>query len=254
MSNEIIKQQFNRQVQNFSNWPVTKNIEYLQAYFDFCGMNQHDTLLDVACGTGELAIFSAGKVASVLGVDISDQEIEFATGQAQANHLTNVRFICGDVEKIPCNPDSYSMVICKSAFHHFQNYRLVFAEMNRCCKNRGKISIQDIISYENPKVNDFFEGLEKKIDLSHHRTLSREAIVNLYHAAGLKIVNELRVEIELNFTEYLGHAVQAESSKATIESLLKTGLQDDEVQGYFGMKNDQLFFKRSVLLILGEKQ
>jgi ubiquinone/menaquinone biosynthesis C-methylase UbiE len=54
---EIVKRQFDKQAENFSNWSVTKNIEYQRAYFGFCEISPQDTLLDLACGTGEYAIF-----------------------------------------------------------------------------------------------------------------------------------------------------------------------------------------------------
>jgi len=49
---EIVKRQFDKQAQNFSNWSVTKNIEYQKAYFDFCELSSQDTLLDSACSNG----------------------------------------------------------------------------------------------------------------------------------------------------------------------------------------------------------
>ena len=58
---EIVKKQFDKQALNFSNWSVTKNIEYQKAYFDFCEISEQDNLLDFACGTGEFAIFAAPK-------------------------------------------------------------------------------------------------------------------------------------------------------------------------------------------------
>jgi len=59
---EIVKRQFDKQAQNFSNWSVTKNIEYQKAYFDFCEISSQDTLLDFACGTGEYAVYAAAIV------------------------------------------------------------------------------------------------------------------------------------------------------------------------------------------------
>ena len=249
----IIKKQFNRQAKSFSSWSVTKNIEYMQAHFDFFRMNENDTMLDVACGTGEFSIFVAKKVKYVLGIDISDEEIKLANEQAESNNVTNVKFICHNVEKIPCDDNSYSIAVCKSAFHHMQNYSQVFLEMLRCCKNLGRVGIQDIVAYDDKKTNDFFEGMEKAIDISHNSALSLESIVDLFKANDLKIVNEFQIEIELNFQEYLRHAYQSESSIRKIEKLLKFGLEDKGISKYFIIKDDELFFKRNVLLILGEK-
>ena len=86
---EIVKRQFDKQAENFSNWSVTKNTEYQKAYFDFCQISVHDTLLDFACGTGEYALFAAPKVKYVHGVDISERMIEIAQKQAAKTNIDN---------------------------------------------------------------------------------------------------------------------------------------------------------------------
>jgi len=142
MQNQIIKEQFNRQAENFANWAIGKNIEYLDAYFNFCGIQPTDRLLDVACGPGEFTIFIAKRISEARGVDISDREIEIANGLIKAFGLGNIGFDCSDVEHLPYNDNSFSVVVCKSAFHHFTNPDKVFKEMIRCCENSGKVSIQ----------------------------------------------------------------------------------------------------------------
>ena len=75
MENKIIKDQFNRQAENFANWAVSKNLEYIKAYFQFCQISPNDNLLDVACGPGDFTIYSAKQNTESVGIDISDEEI-----------------------------------------------------------------------------------------------------------------------------------------------------------------------------------
>ncbi len=56
-SKELIKRQFDLQAKSFSSWSVTRNEEYMQAYFEFIGFEKGDELLDVACGTGRVLRF-----------------------------------------------------------------------------------------------------------------------------------------------------------------------------------------------------
>jgi len=69
-SKEIVKRHFDIQARNFSNWSVTKNEEYMQAYFEFIDLRKVDELLDVACGTGEFLVFCARSIKRVHGIDI----------------------------------------------------------------------------------------------------------------------------------------------------------------------------------------
>ena len=250
---EIVKRQFDRQAQNFSNWSVTKNIEYQKAYFDFCEISSQDTLLDCACGTGEYAIFAAPKMKYVDGVDISKGMIEIAQKQADKENVNNISFLCHPVEQTPFEDESFTIVICRSAFHHFEEYDEIFNEMTRCCQNDGRISIQDIVAYSDERVDSFFEEFEKAVDVSHHKTLTKEYIKSLFDQRHIKKKNTFEIEIELHVQEYLGHAQQSAENKRRISKLLEIGLNDPALSKYFIIRGRDLFFKREVFLTLGEK-
>jgi len=253
-ASELIRSQFNRQAENFSNWSVTQNRGYLQAYFTFCEMTPEDGLLDVACGSGEFALFAAPQLGRAVGVDISDRMIALAQERAHQAGITNVTFLCHDGSNIPLEDNSFSMVVCKSAFHHIRDYEKIIREMIRCCRSGGRVSIQDIVAYEDDRVNDFFERLERQIDISHHVTLAKDFVRALYERHNLTITSTLEVNVELNFREYLGHAVQSSECHSEIEKLLKIGLSDREISKYFSAKGGELSFKRNVFLILGRKE
>ena len=225
----------------------------MRRYFDFVGISENDKVLDVACGSGDFSVFIAKRVKRVCGVDISGGMIKIAKKQARINNLDNILFECHDVEHLPHESHSFTVVVCKSAFHHMKNYDNVFKEMIRCCRKNGRLSIQDIVTYDNQKVNSFFERLEKKIDISHNSSLSQEACFQLFDQNDIEIIRSFSLEVELNFNEYLNHAYQSKESKERIDDLLDYGLSDAEISQFFLMKNNELFFKRKVFLILGRR-
>lgn len=209
--------------------------------------------MDVACGSGEFSIFCAQRIESVQGVDISDNMIALAKKQATSSGTSNARFICHQVEKIPFDDQTFSAVICKSAFHHFDDCQKIFQEMLRCLKPGGKISVQDIVAYDNNNADSYFEKLEKIIDRSHHKTLSKEMITELYTKTTLPLLKRVEVEIDLDCRDYIHHAVQSQTDQADIDELLAYGRGDPEISGYFKVLDDRLSFKRKVFLILGQK-
>lgn len=252
---EIVKRQFDIQAQNFSNWSVTRNEEYMQAYFEFIGFQKGDELLDVACGTGEFSIFCARRIKGVHGIDISEGMIELAQKQDRANGLANLTFECQDVEHIPCADSSFSVVQCRSAFHHMDDYPRVFEEMLRCCRPGGRLAVQDIMAYDDQKVNSFFEALEKEVDVSHNATLHRQEFIDLFDRNQVEVIRSFVVEVELNFREYLGHAFQSEGSLERIRGLVEDGLRDRDISRVLYMnKDDELVIKRAVFLILGQER
>lgn len=250
----ILRQQFNLQADKFSNWAITRNIEYMKRYYEFCGIVKDDTLLDVACGTGEYATFCAQRIKKVCGVDLSSKMIEVAKKNAREFQLENISFMAQDVFELPFESGRFSIVNSKSSFHHFDNYERIISEMKRCCENGGKISVQDIIAYENPDVNDYFEKLESLIDISHNKTLSCDFITRLFSDNDLVILRSHTIIIDLNLHEYINHAVQTEERRKDIYDLIDYGVNDAEVSKYFIQKQGEWYFKRNVFLVLGVKR
>ncbi|MFC1569528.1 class I SAM-dependent methyltransferase [bacterium] len=249
--NKIIQKQFDQQAENFSRWSVTHNTEYMDQYLDFCRIQSNDTFLDIACGTGEFAHYTAARVKQAIGVDISPGMIELA--KKNAGNQSNINFLCHNVENLPLETDRFSIVNCRSAFHHMHQYDQIFMEMIRCCQPGGRISIQDIIVYEDLEVDAYFESLEKAIDICHHQTCSSEFLTDLYTSEKVPILQTLVVTVELHFQEYIRHAKQTEENMKRISELLSNGLSHPKISDYFVIKDDDLFFKRNVFLILGQK-
>lgn len=214
---------------------------------------EKDTLLDVACGTGEYAIYCAQKIKKVCGVDLSNKMIEVAKKNANDLQLENISFEVQDVLKLSFESNHFSIVNCKSAFHHFDDYEKNICEMKRCCKRGGRISVLDIIAYENPKINYYFESLENLIDISHNKTLSADYAIQLFHNNNIEILRSRVVNVELNLQEYIHHAVQTEEMKNEIFDRVDFGINDTEIANCFIEKEKGWYFKRNVLLVLGEK-
>ncbi|MCB1943097.1 MAG: class I SAM-dependent methyltransferase [Candidatus Accumulibacter sp.] len=74
-----------------------------------------DRVLDVACGTGVLAIAAAarvGKNGSVTGIDLSAKMVEAAQTAARALGLDNCRFERGDAEALPDLGGEFDVGLC----------------------------------------------------------------------------------------------------------------------------------------------
>ena len=254
MTNNLhIKEQFNKQADKFNRWVVTRDEKILASLYDFAGIKNKDRLLDFACGTGAFAAYAAQRAKFVQGVDISEKMIEIAVENAKHFQLSNIDFLCCDVEKVPFPDNSFQCVISKSAFHHMKNYQTVFAEMVRCCQKKGLICIEDIITYDDKVLDQYFESLECAIDISHNLSLPKLEIVNLYKHNGVKIFRLFESTSLLNFGDYVNHAVQTAEARERINTILREGLQDSYISPWFVTQNNILFWKRKIITIVGEK-
>ncbi|TAN41923.1 MAG: methyltransferase domain-containing protein [Nitrospirae bacterium] len=254
MKNKIIREQFNKQAEKFSEFSFTKSRVIYKFIYDFCRIQPGDTLLDVACGSGAFALFCAEKVRSVCGVDISDRSITMAADTARGRNIQNASFIRSDVEAIPVADGSFSIATCRMAFHHMGNYQKVFSEMVRCVQKNGRICIQDMTACDRKETDDYFEEIDKLVDISHNRSLSKAEIIDLFDGQGVRILNTFESRHEFEINEYASHAIQAPENFEALNRLLETGLNDTALSALLYKKGDQTFLKKDGIVVLGIKE
>lgn len=97
-------------------------------------------LLDVACGSGNLAIPAARAGAIVTGVDIAANLLEQARRRAESEGLA-IRFDEGDAENLPYADAAFDEVVSMFGAMFAPRPELVAAELMRVCRPGGRISM-----------------------------------------------------------------------------------------------------------------
>jgi SAM-dependent methyltransferase len=97
-------------------------------------------LLDVACGSGQLALAAAESGLRVTGVDIASNLIQAARGRAVAAGL-DVRFDEGDAEELPYDDASFDVVASLYGAMFAPRPDRVAAELLRVCRPHGIVSM-----------------------------------------------------------------------------------------------------------------
>ncbi|MCZ6665339.1 MAG: class I SAM-dependent methyltransferase [Gammaproteobacteria bacterium] len=105
----------------------------------FAGVNQGDCVLDVACGTGVVALSMARVGAEVTGLDLTPALLGRAAENAALAGVT-IEFREGDVENLPFDDVSFDRVV--SQFGHMFGPRpaITVSEMLRVLKPGGIIA------------------------------------------------------------------------------------------------------------------
>lgn len=245
--------QFNRQADIFANYSGTKDVDYMEGLFTLTGLSEVDNLLDVACGSGSFVAYVSKKINSVTGIDVSDRLISIAKIQAQDLNLTNVGFVCGNVEELPFRENTFSVVLSKSAFHHFSNPERVFDEMYRVCQPGGVICIDDITTYEDKDATLVIDQMDKLMDISHNRRMSIEEITQLFLNRGTKVVKMRINEFERTVLEYQGHALQTPDNATKLDELVSKTVGDGAIHDVLYGRNGEIFFLNRGFTIVGKK-
>jgi SAM-dependent methyltransferase len=99
-----------------------------------------DRLLDVACGSGQLALLAARQGARVTGVDIASNSIEAARGRARSERL-EATFDEGDAEELPYRDGAFDIVASIYGAIFAARPERVARELVRVCRHGGTIGM-----------------------------------------------------------------------------------------------------------------
>ena len=102
--------------------------------------HQPDSILDIATGTGDLAIKFAEKTlaTNIIGLDLSEGMLAMAREKVDGTDLTNkVKFIKGDSEALPFNDQTFDAITVSFGIRNFENLEKGLSEILRVLKPNG---------------------------------------------------------------------------------------------------------------------
>jgi len=109
-------------------------------FFRRLGVEPGQRLLDVACGTGQIALIAARAGATVTGCDIAINWLERARARAAQERL-DISFDEGDAESLPYSDAQFDVVTSLVGAMFAPRPNLVASELIRVCKPGGKIAM-----------------------------------------------------------------------------------------------------------------
>jgi len=121
---------------------------------DLAHVGPGSRVLDVATGTGDLAVELAGRVApggEVVGMDFSEGMLELARKKAPA-----LRFEQGDAQALAYPDDAFDAATVGFGARNFGDLQLGISEMARVVKPGGRVVILEITTPTKPPLSTFF--------------------------------------------------------------------------------------------------
>lgn len=103
------------------------------------GVGADDVVLDLACGTGDLAELCAERGARVIGVDFAGEMLRGAHRRA-----VPAEFVQGDGARLPLPDASISAAVCGFALRNFVSLPAVFTELARVLRPGGRVALLDV--------------------------------------------------------------------------------------------------------------
>ena len=180
-----------------------------------------ERVLDVATGGGHAAFALAPRAAEVIALDLTPPMLEVAQKEAEARSLTNIRFLEGNAQAIPCRNGEFDIVSCRQAAHHFPDIHQAVSEWHRVLKSAGTLLLIDSASPEEPEIATLLHEIEILRDPSHMRNHSVSEWKTVLGEAGFSIKTLQEWGITLDIPSWTRRMRTPAEAVARIETLLQ---------------------------------
>ncbi|HTY44422.1 MAG TPA: class I SAM-dependent methyltransferase [Patescibacteria group bacterium] len=248
-----ILDQFTKQAVPFAERLAYSNEESTSLLIKMSSMGKNDAILDVACGPGLLSCALAPYVKKVMGIDLVPAMIEKAQKSQQEKNLSNIDWKIGDILPLPFADSSFSIVVCRYAFHHFLKPEAVLKEMIRVTEPRGKVAVIDVFTSSATQSNAY-DKVEKLKDPSHVRTLPLTELQEMVFKTGLVNAKAEFYKIEMKLEDNLKASFPKE--KGDIDKI-RQAIIDDIEKDRIGMgacrKEEDVYLNYPIVAIVAEK-
>ncbi len=152
------------------------------------------SVIDVACGTGSLALLLAQKADNVTGIDLDQKLVSYASVRASEKEITNVKFRECDASDLSCYRDGeFDFAVTSMSVHQFDPGLAVkvLMEMKRVA---AKVIIAD---YNCPLPHGFSGSLAYMIERiargDHYRNfrnyMNRGGLGSFLEKAGISVIS-----------------------------------------------------------------
>jgi ubiquinone/menaquinone biosynthesis C-methylase UbiE len=222
-----VRNQFTRQADAYAETEQARDEKAMAGLAKLSGVGAQDEVLDVACGPGRLTAAFARLCKQAVGCDATDALLAIARREAANQRLTNLRFDAGDAYALPYDNDTFSLVTCRAAFHHFTDPGAALAEMARVARPGGRLLVADLLGCEDLAKADRHDAIERLCDPTHARAIPVSEFRRMIADQGLVEVSFLSAEMSYDVEEWLDHGGPSFEAAEEIRGRLKESAASD---------------------------
>ncbi|MFD1849117.1 class I SAM-dependent methyltransferase [Oceanobacillus bengalensis] len=186
-------------------------------------------VLDIATGGGHVAKHLSPYVKTVFATDLTKEMLENT-----ATHLTNlnnIHYIIADAEELPFLDNSFDIITCRIAAHHFPNPEKFIKEVERVLKIKGKFLFIDNIAAEDNIHDQFVNTLEKMRDYSHVKSRKITEWQTFFHKYNLSILHQKKNKKQLPYEEWVTRTMDDEAEIEKVNKFIRNA--PEHLKNYF---------------------
>ncbi len=185
MKETTVREQYNESANTYDRRWSDYLIKTLSLLRSWAQISPSESVLDVACGTGELErlLLQDNPQQRITGIDISEQMLKIAKQKLLA--YPQVFWKKASVSELPFGDRSYDVVVCASSFHYFDDPIASLTEIKRVLKSDGRVVILDWCKdYWSTQILDL--GL-KVFDSAYQQCYTQKEFHDLLITSGFEV-------------------------------------------------------------------
>jgi ubiquinone/menaquinone biosynthesis C-methylase UbiE len=180
-----------------------------------------DRVLDVATGGGHTALAFSGLVRRVVAYDLTEPMLAAARTHARSRGAANIEFVAGDADALPFQDESFDVVTCRTAAHHFADVAAAVRQMHRVLRPGGSLLLQDILGHDDADANAFILEVERRRDPSHVRSYRAAQWKAFLRAVGLTVIEESFIWKLREWNEWTGRMRMTAEARRDLEAFVR---------------------------------
>ncbi len=241
-----VTEQFGKSAASYVSSSIHKKGKDLQKLLDLVTLHGVEEILDIATGGGHTANAFAPFVKKVTAVDMTPEMLNAAEKFIRKNGHMNVEFFLADAENLPFQDESFDLVTCRIAPHHFPNVNAFINEVYRVLRSDGYFLLDDNVSPEVDEFDQFYNTIEKWRDFSHFRALKKTEWLRMLELIGFETIEWHRFEKNFQFESWCNRMNLSTEEKDKLSRYILSSSPKIKAKFRIIIENDQ------VISFLGE--
>lgn len=229
-----VQSQFGRAAADYATSAVHAQGESLARIVELTKPQKTWQALDVATGAGHTAAIFAPHVAGMIASDVTDEMLLEAAKLANTRRLANIMTKRAAADALPFPDESFDLVCCRLAAHHFPSLEAFVREAHRVLKKGGRFALVDNVAPDAERlpgadaamiedaVTDY-NAFEKLRDPSHGFAPPPDVWIDLLKNNGFTIVAHEQMEKELDFASWVARMRCTPAVVGELDRILTNG-------------------------------
>lgn len=203
----------------YASAPLFAAGDELRALVAVAGLTGAERALDVGAAAGHTALALAPNAGLVVATDPSLAMLREARRLAAERGAKNLTIAAAVADPLPFPDESFDLVTCRYAAHHFPDLPGAVWEAARVLRPGGRFLVVDTVAPEAPLLDHYINEIELLRDPSHAHDYRLSEWQKIVEGAGLRYALHAEWRLPLDFADWVARVATPPANVARLEAL-----------------------------------